>query len=197
MRCTSHPDEDATVQCVVCKKPLCDLCAVPQRDGTFTCDGCAMLTTLQAMATRVEEKRSTKEIKRQLEEAKRKGRVYRRTLILIAVAMVIAIVELVYYFRISKPEAEEFIPARDPAAMTMIINQAIQDYSEDHGGILPYRLEDLLGRYLPPERMGARDLENYSYTKSSANSYELRAKKMGAHPIPDFVVTEEGLELAK
>lgn len=155
------------------------------------CGGCAVLDTLQMMAQRRHEKLKTKETKIEDQNAKRKKRVYLRILIPIALFVVIGTAELLFYFRISKPAGEKFNPSQHPTATIMIIDEGIGDYSRDHGGLVPSRLEELLGNYLPPEKIGAGDLDNFSYTRSSPHSYKLRSKNMGNNPIPDFVFTEE------
>ena len=199
MKCSAHPKEDAIAICAKCKKFLCTICAVPQKDGSSLCDKCAMLATLEQMGERFEEKRATKEQKREFKKVKKKKRFVVRNLIIICVGIVIAAVELFYYFQISKPEAEEFIPSEDPATMTMIIDQAIQDYKNGNGGILPFKLTDLLGTYLPADKVGPNGLANFTYIRSSPTTYELRPKSFKAEnrPIPEFFFTDEGLEIVQ
>lgn len=197
MKCATHPKEDAIAICARCKKFLCTICEVPQKDGSSLCDECAMLSTLQQMGERVEEKRATKEQKKELEKEKKKKRVIVRNLTIICVGMLIAAVELFYYFQISKPEAEEFIPSEDPTTMTMIIDQAIQDYKNHNGGILPFKLTDLLGTYLPADKIGPNDLANFTYIRNSPTTYKLKPKvlKTETRPIPEFLFTDEGMEI--
>jgi len=197
MKCPTHPNEDVIAVCSRCKKFLCDICAVPQRDGTSLCDECAMLTTLQQMGERVEEKQATKKQKKELDKGKKKKRIIARNLVIICVGMMIAAAELFYYFQISKPEAEEFVPSEDPATMIMIIDQAIQDHANHNGGILPFKLTDLLGTYLPADKIGPNDLANFTYIRSSPTTYELRPKslKTDTRPIPEFLFTDEGMEI--
>ncbi len=199
MKCTNHPKEDAIAICAKCKKFLCTICAVPQRDGSYLCDECAMLSTLQQMSGMVEEKQATKEQKKELEKGKKKKRFIVRTLIIICVGMVIGAVELFYYFQFSKPEAEEFIPSKDHVTMAMIIDQAIRDYKNNNGGILPFKLTDLLGTYLPADKVGPNDLADFIYIRSSPTTYELIPKnlKTGTRPIPEFLFTDEGLEVVQ
>ena len=199
MKCATHPKEDAVAICARCKKFLCTICEVPQKDGSSLCDECAMLTTLEQMGERVEERRATKEQKKELEKVKKKKRFIVRNLIIICVGMVIGAVELFYYFQISKPEAEEFIPSEDPVTMAVIIYQAIQDYKRNNGGILPFKLTDLLGTYLPADKIGPNDLANFNYIRSSPTTYELRPKilKTDTRPIPKFLFTDEGLEIVQ
>ena len=197
MKCTTHPKEDAIAICARCKKFLCTICEVPQRDGSSLCDKCAMLSTLQQMSERVEENQATKERQKELEKIKKKKRFIVRNLIIICVGMVIGAVELFYYFQISKPDAEEFIPSQDHVTMTMIIDQAIQDYKRNNGGILPFKLTDLLGTYLSADKIGPNDLANFTYIRNSPTSYELRPKTLhtDTRPMPEFLFTDEGIEI--
>jgi hypothetical protein len=197
MKCSTHPKEDAIAICARCKKLLCDICAVPQRDGSSLCDKCAIYSTLEQMGQRVEEKQATKEQKKELEKDKKKKRVIVRNLIIICVGVLIAAAELFLYFQISKPDAEEFNPSDDQVTMTMIIDQAIQDYKNKNGGILPFKLTDLLGTYLPIDKVGPNDLANFTYIRNSPISYELRPKTINTdtRPMPEFLFTDEGMEI--
>jgi len=126
------------------------------------------------------------------EEAKRMKRVYRRNLIPISVGIVIGIVALFLYFRSSIPELKEFTPSEQPVVTAIIIDEAIRDYAEDHNGIFPQRLDELLGRYISPDVMTPRDLEDFDYRRISPNSYELWPEKIDDEMIQDFVFTEGG-----
>ena len=165
------------------------------RDAKSSC--VIFVRYLKEMGERVEEKQATKEQKQELKKGKKKKRVIVRNLIIIGVGVVIAAAELFYYFQISKPETGEFVPSEDPATMTMIIDQAIQDHASHNGGILPFKLTDLLGTYLPTDKIGPNDLANFIYIRSSPTTYEFRPKSFetDTRPIPEFMFTDEGLEI--
>jgi len=139
------------------------------------------------------EKRKGKEVKRvDQEEAKKRKRLYRRILIPICLGIVIGIVELFLYFGSSIPELEEFIPSEQPVVTAIFIDEAIRDYAEDHDRIFPQSLGELLGRYISPDVITPRDLEDFDYRRISPRSYQLRPKKVDDEMIEDFVFTEGG-----
>ena len=193
MKCINHPDKDATIQCLVCKTPLCDDCAIPVGSGGFKCTNCTLRTTIEEMSQIRKEKRKGKEVKRvDQEEAKKRKRLYRRILIPICLGIVIGIVELFLYFGSSIPELEEFIASEQPAVTATIIDEAVRDYAEDNDGVFPQRLDALLGKYISPDEITPRDLEDFHYRRISPRSYQLRPKKVDDEMIEDFVFTEGG-----
>jgi len=154
-----------------------------------------MRETIQAMGERRQNKKEGKELKTHENRARRKKQTNFRKLIPVTVGIVIAVVELFFYFRISTNESEKFIPHQDPVPVSVVIDQAIKEFSQDHGGEVPQRLEDLLGKYLPPDRIGAGALQEFYYTKRSTYSYELWPTGNGGVPMSNFVFTEDGLKL--
>jgi len=193
MKCINHPDKDATTQCLVCKTPLCDDCAIPVESGGFKCTNCTLRTTIEEMSQIRKEKRKGKELKRVDQgEAKKRKRLYRRILIPISLGIVIGIVELFLYFGSSIPESEKFIASEEPTVTAIIIDAAIRDYAQGHGGNFPQRLDELLGKYISPDKITPRDLEDFHYRRISPRSYELRPKKVDDEMIQNFVFTEGG-----
>jgi len=194
MKCANHPGRNAVVHCLSCNKPLCQECSIDLGDENFKCMNCSMHLTLQQMSERRHEKTKSKQSKKLEEKARKKKMAYLRILIPVCLGIVIAIVELLLYHRVSTPEAEQFVPSRDPSALIFVINQAIRDYAADHNGTVPASLNDLRGKYLPPERVGESDLEVLTYVRKSHSSYELRANRLTDDPMPPFVFTEKGIE---
>jgi hypothetical protein len=191
MKCINHPDRDATTQCLVCKTPLCDDCAIPLESGGSKCTNCTLRTTIEEMSQIRKEKRKGIAVKRvDQEEAKKKRRLYRRVLIPISLGVVIAIVQVFLYFGSSIPESEKFIASEQPDVAAIIIDEAIRDYAEDHNGIFPQSLGEVLGRYLSPEVITPRDLEEFDYKRISPRSYELRPKKVDNEMVEDLTFTE-------
>ncbi len=119
-------------------------------------------------------------------------RVYRRNLIPISVGIVIGIVGLFLYFRPNITELKKFTPSEQPVVTAIIIDEAIRDYAEDHNGIFPQRLDELLGRHISPDVITSRDLEDFHYRRISPNSYELWPEKIDDEMIQDLVFTEGG-----
>jgi hypothetical protein len=195
MKCFYHPNKDATVQCSQCKKPLCDQCAIPERGKVFICSGCAALKAAQDMVQGIDQRLEEKEEKIQIQEAKKKKRIKLSRIILLSIAVAIVVVNLLLYFYATMPEEEKFNPSEHPTAAAIIIDQAIRDYSKDHEGKYPQRLDELLGKYIPSEGIMPSGLEDFSYRKISPNSYELRPEKLDAELMPDLVFTEGGPKL--
>ena len=92
------------------------------------------------------------------------------------------------------PECEEFIPSKHLAVTTIILDQSIRDYSKDHEGRVPQRLEQILGEHLLSEDIKPGDLEYFHYRRISPYSYELMPKKMENDQAPNLIFTEEGLK---
>lgn len=115
-------------------------------------------------------------------------------ILLISLAVVIVLVNVFLCYRPNIPKEEEFIPSEHPVAAAVIIDRAIQDYSKDHEGRIPQRLDELLGKYMPPEWITPGDLEGFSYSRISPYSYELRAEKPDNETIPDVTFTERGVK---
>jgi len=191
MKCINHPDKDAITQCLVCKTPLCEECAIPVESGGFKCTNCTLRTTIQEMSQMRQERLKGKEIRRvDEEEAKKKKRLYRRILIPISIGVVIAIAQVFLYFGSSIPELEKFVASQQPLVTAIIIDEAIRDYAEDHGGTFPQSLGEVLGRYISPDVITPRDLEDFHYKRISPRSYELRPKKVDDEMIEDLTFTE-------
>jgi len=151
-----------------------------------------MAVAMRNMDQRRVEKIEGKIRRREEQYLRKRKRGHLRVYIPISVGIMIAVLELFFYFRVSIPDVEEFIPSENLALMTMIIDQALQDYGVDHGGEFPHRLEELLGKYLPPEKIGASFLVDFTYIRSSPHSYELRCNKMDDNLTPESVFTEKG-----
>lgn len=195
MKCTNHPETNAAGQCLSCRKPFCEDCLMEMGDGTFKCMNCSLRFTLQQMGERRQAKAKTKQIKKLEGRASKKKRAYLRILIPVALGVVIAIVELFLYDRVSRHEVEQFSPAERPSAFVFVIDQAIRDYAADHNGAVPAHLNDLLGKYLPPEKVKESDLEMLTYVRKSPSSYELRAKRLTNDPLPPLSFTEKGVDV--
>lgn len=198
MKCASHPDRNAKFSCVSCKRPMCEDCAIETEDGIAKCMNCTFRTTLQEINQRRQEKITSKKHKEVEKEVKKKKKAYLRVVIPVGIGMVIAIVELLLYYRVtSVMEVEEFRPAENPSAFVIVLDEAIRSYALDHGGVVPGRLQELLGRYLPREKIKPADLEGYRYVRTSPTSYILEPADMSDDLPVGFTFTEEGLELGR
>ncbi|MBW2067031.1 MAG: B-box zinc finger protein [Deltaproteobacteria bacterium] len=196
MKCSSHPYRNAEFRCVSCRKPLCEDCAIEIQDGKYGCMNCSLRSTLEEINERRHEKISSRNKKETEKEAKKKKKAYLRILIPVSVGLVIAIVELLLYYKItSTREVGAFQPDENPSAFVIVIRQAISDYSRDHKGVAPGRLEELLGKYLPKESVSAMDLEAFHYERRSHYSYVLEPRYAPNDLPVDLVFTDQGLIL--
>ena len=194
MKCAYHPDKDATAKCSHCKKPLCGQCAIPGGDNSFICSRCVAVEAAREVTQDTHERLEDREIKRQLQQEKKKKRAKTIRIIFLSLAMLTMIANVILYFGNAIPGEEQFIPSEYPIATTIIIDQAIRDYSKDNEGKIPQELDELLGRYIPVQGIAPQDLEGVSYRRISPHSFELYPKKSGEEPIPSHIFTEEGSE---
>jgi len=190
MKCAYHPNKDATAHCSQCQKPLCEQCAIHEGHNSFICSRCAVLKSAQDAVEGIDQRLEEKKVKRQIQEAKRKKRPLLRS-ILISLAVGIIIVNVFLYFRSTIPGFEEFIASQQRVVTAIIIDEAIQDYAEDSGGIFPQSLSELLGKYISADKITPNDLKDFRYRRISPHSYELRPKKMDDEMIEDLTFTEE------
>jgi hypothetical protein len=72
MKCYYQPAKDAVTQCSVCKRPLCDQCALPEENKAFICNQCGARRAAEEATEEMNQRIEQKEIKRQIQEAKRK-----------------------------------------------------------------------------------------------------------------------------
>jgi len=195
MKCKNHPKIKAVGQCSECGVTLCEACNSSEDTSSFMCESCAMLSTFSAMTQRkkeVDEKRTNKKLKDSGKDQKR------RTTILItavAIASVIVIIQLAWYFSLSTPDMEAFDPKEDYFSSTMIINDAIVKYRGDHDGKVPDSLEDLLGEYLPEGDTWKKSLSNYTYKKITPYKYELEPPLTEDSIVPDITISDESITI--
>lgn len=194
MRCTNHPRRDATAQCRACKRPFCAECGMHIETGAFVCMSCMVGTTLQQMTQRMDEKARAREI-RAIRAKTRKKRTLVRVLVQIFLGALLVGGELAFLVVFSKNQAKQFAPPDSPMAFLMMIDDAIQEYREDHRGDVPKTLENLLGQYLPPDRVRVDDLKGVIYVRKTPIMYELRLKEKEGRRTPNLVLTEEAVEL--
>lgn len=193
-KCSNHSNTDAIGQCTECKIPLCDVCNVSEGDDLIMCEACAMLSTFSAMSKRkkgIDEKRTNKELQKTGKKIKRRS-VTLTAMVITAVLIIIA--ELLWYFSLTNMEKVNFDPYENYLASTIEINDAIIRYREDHNGVAPDSLEDLIGRYLPETDIWKKGIKVFYYSKAAPSKYELMPP-LESDDIPDIVFSEEGPEI--
>jgi len=194
MKCENHSDRIADHHCLSCNAPLCDPCAIYMENGTIMCDRCSLLAILEEKHLKAHEKLTTKK-EQQFRFTNRKRReILIRKTVLYTVVLITAFVSLHVFHQLNRPKNREINLSEHSDALFFILDQAIYDYTQDNTGELPDSLEDLVGRYLPAERVGRNALAQFSYEKGIPPSYRLNFKENINNPIAGMVFTEEGLE---
>jgi len=162
-------------------------------DGKFQCLNCSFRMTMKQMGERQKQEAKSKQTRIRNAKARKKNRLHILILILACLGGLFAAVKMLVRPPSPPPAAEPFVPSRDSSAFVLFVNQALRAYATDHGGAVPDRLEELLGQYLPPEKIGTPDLETLVYVRKSPSSYELKAKKPSTQQTPGLVFTEDGV----
>ncbi len=195
MKCDNHPDRYATTKCLSCRASLCDECTVPLDDGRLMCDRCSLLIILQERHQKAREKLQAKKQERDLGAAHKKRLGYIRKWAPIFGGLIIVLIVTNYYLSIPIIESQVIDLEQHPDAMMLVLDQAIRNYAEDNEGYPPNTLGELIGKYLPPEKIKLKHLNRFVYVRKSDNAYRIWPKQQKSSPIPDFIVTEKGLEL--
>ena len=194
MKCDTHPDRYATTKCLSCKTSLCDECTVPLDDGRLMCDRCSLLTILQERHQKAKEKLQTKKQKQDLGAAHKKRLGYIRKWAPIFGVLIIVLIGANYSLNTPIIESQVIDLELHPDAMMLVLDQAVRDYAEDNEGYLPNTLGELIGKYLPPEKIKLKHVNRFIYVRKSDNAYRIWLKQQKSSPISDLIVTEKGLE---
>jgi len=190
MKCAYHPQEEAVSNCSMCRKPLCEKCGEQRAGANVLCSRCAALSAARAAATGEDERQVEHEEKKS--EAAKKGKKPHVAMITVIVLSVIVLVANIYmYMGPSIPDVDTFDPYKHPLLTADLINDGIEDYAGDHGGEFPGKLTDLLGKYLPYEKMTSSVLDMFSYRRFTPKSYELRFKDADNEEFSDIVFGKE------
>ena len=194
MKCDNHPDRYATTKCLSCRASLCDECTVPLDDGRLMCDQCSLLTILQERHQKAKDKFQAKKRNRDISAAHKKRLGYIRKWAPIFGILILVLIGANYYLNIPIIESQAIDLEQHPDAMMLVLDQAIRDYAENNEGHVPNTLDELIGKYLPPEQIKLKHLNQFVYVRKSDNSYTIWPKDPKSSPIPDFILTEKGLE---
>ncbi|MCP4575061.1 MAG: hypothetical protein GY846_02050 [Deltaproteobacteria bacterium] len=190
MKCSYHPQEEAVNNCSLCRKPLCEKCGEQRAGANVLCSRCAALSAARAAATGEDERQAEHEEKKIV--AAKKGKKPHVAMITVIILSVIVLVANIYmYMGPSVPDVEPFDPYKHPLLTADLINDGIEDYAGDHGGVFPGKLTDLLGKYLPYEKMTSSVLDMFSYRRFTPQSYELRFKDADNEEFSDIVFGKE------
>jgi hypothetical protein len=194
MQCSNHPEKSATSLCSECNKPLCDQCAASDGDGAVLCRNCAALKAAQDTVVGIEQRQREKAQKEKYREARKRKNTFFIRLASISFIGVVIVLNLFLFFRHSKLDWSEYTTAESHEIAIVVLDTAIQDYSKDHEGQFPERLDELIGTYVDAEEMALSDLEIFDYLRTSPHSYELRLINSDSEAAEPLVFTETGLK---
>ena len=195
MKCENHSDRIAVHHCLSCNAPLCEPCAIYLENGTIMCDRCSLLAILKQQHQETGDKLVAKKENRLRVAEKKKRQDFIRKTVLYTFVLVVAFVSLRAFHQLNLPKNEEINLSEHTDVMLYILDQAIHDFIQDSSGELPNRLTDLIGRYLPAEKVGRHTLARFSYEKGTPPSYRLRLNRNIADPMAGMIFTDEGFEL--
>jgi hypothetical protein len=194
MKCENHPDRIASQSCQKCRMPLCDQCTLYMDNGSVLCDRCSLLAILEQQHQESQEKLVAKKEYRLRILEKRKRQDFIRKTVLYTFVLIVAFVSLRAFHLLNKPRNEEINLSEHNDVMLYILDQAINDYIQENSGELPNRLGDLIGRYLPAEKVGRHILARFSYEKKIPPFYRLRLNRNIEDPMAGMVFTHEGFD---
>jgi len=195
MKCENHSDRIASQSCQNCSTPLCDQCAIYMENGSVMCDRCSLLSILKQQHQESQDKLLAKKEYRLRIAEKKKRQAFIRKTVLYTFVLVVAFVSLRVFHQLNMPKNEEINLSEHTDVMLYMLHQAVNDYIRDNSGELPNRLRDLIGSYLPAEKVGRHILTRFSYEKGTPPSYRLRLKPDIDGPMAGMVFTNEGFEL--
>ncbi|MFC1838427.1 hypothetical protein ACFL1N_02520 [Thermodesulfobacteriota bacterium] len=192
MKCLNHRNANAIGQCSKCGIPVCEICNRSEDEDVLMCEACGMFSTFSAMTQKkvsIDEKR----IQKELEDSSKK--IKRRSVMLTAsvvMALIIVIIEVIWYLSLSDTEFNQSNPSEDYVTSIIMINNAIREYRENHDSKAPDSLETLLGDYLPDNEIWKKNLLDYHYKKITPYKYELIPPLKKDDSIPDILFSDEG-----
>ena len=195
MKCENHSDRIAATSCQNCGTPLCDQCAVYMENGSVRCESCSLLDTLKHQHQETQDKLLAKQEDRLRIAEKRKRQILIRKTVLYSFVLIAAFVSLRVFHQLNMPKNTEINLSDHNDAMLYTLDQAIYDFTQDNSGALPHRLTDLIGRYLPPGKVGRNTLAKFSYEKGTPPSYRIRLKRNIEDPMAGMIITDEGFEI--
>jgi len=190
MKCAYHSQKEAVSHCSMCRKPLCEECGGQTSGDRVVCSRCAALSAAHAAANGEDERQTAHEEKKS--EAAKKGKKPHVAMIAVIILSVIVLLANVYmYMGPNVPDLDAFDPYKYPLLTADLINDGIEAYAGDHEGQFPGRLVDLIGKYLPYEKITPSVLDMFSYRRFSPASYELRFKDATNEEFSDIVFGKE------
>jgi hypothetical protein len=190
MKCAYHPHKEAVSNCSMCRKPLCEECGEPKADANILCSRCAALSAARDAANG-EDDRQMKHEEKKTAAAKKRQKPHVAMIVVIILSVIVLAANVYMYMGPSVPDVAEFDPDQHPLLTADFVNDGIEAYAQDHGGRFPGKLTDLLGKYIPYEKITPSVLDMFSYRRFSPTSYELRFKDATHEEFSDIVFGKE------
>lgn len=188
MQCKTHPNRRAEHFCAGCGIPLCNDCSEEVQPGKFYCFQCAMLTSVSAVGTTIQDKRVKAAEKR--EEAKKKWTPFRYFMVVGAV--LILVMWGVIIFGGQQAPAGTVDLANQPRVLLFMVDSAVKRYAHYEGNQYPAKLSDLVPKYLKLPEKDLPQLQNLSYERDQALGYRLSLAR--PKPGEKILITAKGVK---
>ncbi|MFC1838720.1 hypothetical protein ACFL1N_03995 [Thermodesulfobacteriota bacterium] len=88
MNCHYHPDRKADAHCSDCRKPLCELCAASQKDGSNKCSRCIAIDAANEASEGISQHLEEKALKGEHIETQRERKKRRETILQVCFVLV-------------------------------------------------------------------------------------------------------------
>ena len=173
MKCINHPSAQATESCSICGTPLCEACSIKTDDDKIICDQCSAAQAARDASGDIEQ-HIQKRLEAQLAQDKEKKGKKKRFFIGLALfsALVLAGNGYLFYQQQNILMPEENTPFDRLVFAATDIDEAIQDYMEEHGGKVPDSLDTLMNTGIL-QAIDQVELAHIYYTQLSPTQYSL------------------------
>jgi len=179
--CNTHRQTGAHFTCDGCGKDYCSDCRGRTVDDQVYCLQCSLHTASQTASKNSLQEKEQHVSKVELAEEKRQQKNSSRRLLalLLLTAIPIAALEIIL-LQVNKPRPDSAaLEAEVESASLYMLANSLEDYREDKGEY-PAILELLFPGFLDPAY--TRDLDNYSYCRTTTGNYELRVRPEAVSP---------------
>ena len=190
MQCKTHPNRRAEHFCAGCGIPLCSDCSEEVKSGQFYCFQCAMLTSVSAVGTTIQDKRVKAADKKEKEEGKKKWTPFRYFVVVAAVFILVMWGVILFGGQQAPAGTADF--ANQPRVLLFMIDSSIKRYAHYEGNQYPAKLSDLIPKYLRLQEKDLPQLQNLSYERDQALGYRLSFAK--PKPGEKIVITAKGIK---
>jgi len=191
MQCKYHRDRLAEFFCASCNAPLCKECADEAKPGEYYCFQCAMIRSVSAVGTSIQEKREKEKDKR-LKKKKKWGPFH--YFVVVSSILILVMWGVIIFGSPKKPArtvTADF--TKKGRVLLFMVDGAIKRYAHYEGNKYPEHLTDLIPKYLPLRESEVFHLKKLSYHRDSKIGYRLSL----ANPAPgemNVILSPKGVE---